>query len=533
MSTAASRRVPTLAILWALIAAFAVAASTYAIARHMARQSTTLDLGIQTQVIWNTAQGRPFESSIEVRNYLADHLSLVLAGLAPLYWIWPDVRLLLAFQALALALGAYPVYRLARAETGEERTALLFALLYLLYPALGFILRFDFHAEALVIPLLLAALWLWKAGRLGLASLALLLALLCREETGLTIAGLGLVLALRSRGQERRLAVQWAIVGAAWSILGMALVMPHLRGEPSDTFRQCFQHLGPSYGAALGRIVSNPIGAVADSWSGLATYKATLLPRLLLPLSFLPLAAPLLLVPLLPSLAPAFFSRCLPHSTIYYQYTAPMIPVLFWAGMQGFRRVEGWLARRVRGRRHFGAREGLLLLLALGTAGALGWDFPWWKPVEGAGLYRVGRPEWPANQAAFLEAAALIPPEAALAADNYLGPQFAHRRQFYLFPAGESWRADFIILDLQTNPPTRDDFYRPLLRLLECHDPVGTLGGPSNPECRAEPAGFDWAAYGVRYWRDGILLLEHGYPWGTQQAKALQEVRRLWKAAPP
>lgn len=542
----------TLYILGAMVLLFAAGAAAYSILRHMDRQSTTLDLAIQDQVVWNTSQGRPFASSIEVRNYLADHLSLILALLAPFYWIWPDVRLLLAFQAVALALGAYPVFRLTREETGDERLGLLLALVYLLYPALGFMARFDFHAEALVTPLLLAALWQWRARRTGLASLFLVLALLCREETGLVIAGLGLVWALREKGPERRLAGQWAIIGLAWSLLGMGLVMPHLRGGPSDTFQACFQHLGPSYGGALLGLLRDPWGAVAGSWAGLVGYKATFLPRLLLPLAFLPLLAPLLLLPMLPAVAPAFFSRCLPHSTIYYQYTAPLIPFLFWAAAVGCHRAEGWLVRLLQkggaggarqapspgepagpaaGARHAPPRQKpggaptagrviLALLLLLGTAGALLWDFPWWKPVEGPGLYAVGRPGAPPNQAAFREAAALIPPDAALAAGSTLAPHFAHRQEIYLFPYWESWRAEYILLDLAAGPPAAAADYDRLLQVL------------GRPREGVDPLfGTD---YGVRYWRDGILLLQRGYAADPAvQEKVVREVERLMRAPGP
>jgi len=492
-------------------------------------------------VVWNSARGRPFESSIEVSNYLADHLSLVLALLAPLYWIWPDVRLLLAVQAFVLALGAYPVYRLARADGVEERPALLFSLLYLVYPALGFINRFDFHAEALVVPLLLAALAMWRAQRFGWASLWLILALSCREETGLVVAGLGLVLAIRARGLERRLAWQWMVIGLVWSLLGMGVVMPHLRGQPSDTFLSCFQHLGPSYGAALARLVRDPLGVVRDSWSGLTPVKATFLPRLLLPLAFLPLLAPGCLVPLLPSLVPAVFSRCIPHSTIYYQYTAPMIPILFWGGIRGFCRLERFLVARLGGGRklRFGPREGLLMLMVLGTLAALAWDPPGWKEIGGKGFYPVGRPRRLANREAFREVAALIPPDAPLAADNFLGPHFAHRRQFYFWGAGESWRADYILVNLATLSPGSgagrqqlDSLERILAYPLYRHQgapPAGVLlidrGYPL--EDRPQPL----APYGVRYWREGFLLLVRNDPPDKQlHLQILREVEQRRQA---
>ncbi len=504
------QRVPP--CIWVMILLFGLGLACFSILRHVYRQSTILDLGIQSQVIWNTAHGRFFASSLEVSNYLADHLSPILALLAPLYWIWPDARLLLAFQSLALALGAYPVYRLADAEIQDRRVASAFALLYLLYPAVGFLARFDFHAEALVVPLLLMALWTWKSRRFGLASLWLILALCCREETGLVVACLALVLALRGRGQERRLAWQWLAIGLVWSVLGMGLVMPHLRGQESDTFLACYQHLGPSYSTGLMHLVRDPFGALADSWRGLVYFKATWLPRLLLPLGLLPLLALPALLPLAPALLAGLLSRCLPHSTIYYQYTAPMIPFLFAAGIQGYRRAERFLSQRLdRGGRRFSSREALLLLLLLGTAGALAWDFPWTRPIDGSGLYPVGGLQLPANQESFREALALIPADAAVAADNRSGPQVANRRYFYFFPYWESDRADWVLLDLQSYPPDDPQVYQRLEELL-------TPGGPAAPEQR----------YGVRYWNQGILLLQRGFPSSpVLRDEVLQELARL------
>ncbi|MGC8874535.1 MAG: DUF2079 domain-containing protein [Chloroflexia bacterium] len=489
-----------------MVLAAAAGFSAYSLLRHTFLQSTLYDLGIQDQVVWNTAQGRPFASSIEVRFYLADHLSLILGLFAPLYRVWPDVRLLLSLQAFALALGAYPLYRLARREVAG-RYALLFPALYLLYPALGFINRFDFHAEAFVTPFLLLALWLWEERRYGAASLGLALALSCREEVGLAIALWATVQALYLGGRERRLALCWVAIGALWTVLGMGLVMPHLRGAPSDTFVACFGHLGPSYGAALLRFLRHPAAVLSESWHGLGGYKASFLPRLLLPLAFFPLLAPLSLLPLLPGMLSALFSRCLPHSTIYYQYTAPMIPFLFAGGIRGFARA----ARRLERQQHL-----LPLLLLLGTAAALAWDFPWWKPIEGPGLYPVGRPERPANLVAFHKAAALVPADAALAADNHLGPHFAHRESFYLFPYGESWRAQFVLLDLTRADPHERPFWETLHTLL-IYPFYRHRGGPERTllldgSLPVEEVPSPWGAFGVRYFQQGILLLERGYP---------------------
>ena len=45
------------------------------------------DLGILHQVLWNTAHGRPFASSVSHMSYLGDHFSPTFALLAPLEWL--------------------------------------------------------------------------------------------------------------------------------------------------------------------------------------------------------------------------------------------------------------------------------------------------------------------------------------------------------------------------------------------------------------------------------------------------------------
>ena len=65
---------------------------------------------------------------------LAAHVDPILVAFAPLWRLWPSPDLLLIVQAVAVALGALPVFRLARRRLGRDDAALGFALAYLLYP---------------------------------------------------------------------------------------------------------------------------------------------------------------------------------------------------------------------------------------------------------------------------------------------------------------------------------------------------------------------------------------------------------------
>ena len=72
---------------------------------------TGYDLGIYDQVVWNLSHGRIWETTLvyETSGYY-DHFEPVLVLIAPLYWLWSDVRVLLIVQALALGLGSLPIY---------------------------------------------------------------------------------------------------------------------------------------------------------------------------------------------------------------------------------------------------------------------------------------------------------------------------------------------------------------------------------------------------------------------------------------
>ena len=53
--------------------------------------------------------------------------------------------MLLVAQALIVATGALPAFWLGRRWLGDDRLALAFAAVYLLYPALQHATLFDFH----------------------------------------------------------------------------------------------------------------------------------------------------------------------------------------------------------------------------------------------------------------------------------------------------------------------------------------------------------------------------------------------------
>ena len=153
------------------------------------------DVGNLTQTVWSTAHGRFLEMTDvqgEQISRLGAHFDPLVALLAPLWWLWPSPELLLVVQTICVALGAVPVFLLARKHLGSDWSGLAFALVYLLYPPTQWLVVDDFHPVALAAPLLLAAIWFLDEGRLLPFALCAGAACLTKEQIGLVVAVLGI-----------------------------------------------------------------------------------------------------------------------------------------------------------------------------------------------------------------------------------------------------------------------------------------------------------------------------------------------------
>src|SRR5207248_2588937 len=163
---------------------------------------------------------------------LGAHVDPILVLFAPLWWIWPSSHMLLTAQAIAIALGALPIFWLARKRLGSERAAACFALAYLLLPAVEWLTLNEFHPVALACPLLLYAFWFLDDDRLGWFAIFAVLAAMTKEEIALAVAGFGIWYAL---AKGRRLAgAAIAALGIGWAAIAIGVVIPHFNhGAPS------------------------------------------------------------------------------------------------------------------------------------------------------------------------------------------------------------------------------------------------------------------------------------------------------------
>ncbi len=411
-------------LLWPAIAAFAAGFAAISIGRHRAFNTGRFDLGNMTQAIWNTAHG----DFLQVTNLagrqtsrLGSHFDPILAAFAPLWLAWPSTDMLMVVQALAVALGALPVFWLGRKHLGSQRAGLGFALAYLLYPATEWLTLNEFHPVAFACPLLLFAFWYLDEDRLLPFALFSLAAIACKEEIGLVVSGFG-VWYLVSR-RKRRAGACIVAGGIAASVLAVEVVVPHFAGNAS-AFYSRYSEVGGTPGGVLKTLFTHPLTVLENAFSG---SDIDYLAHMLVPLGFLFLLSPWLLLAALPEAALNVLSKNPYQASLYFHYTAGLIPPLVVASVLG----AGSLARRRPNLKHLiGPGIVVLALLSNFWLGAL----PIWASVPGGNAFQKNGTKITAHDRITAHAVSLIPTDATVSATNTLGAHLSARHRIFSFP---------------------------------------------------------------------------------------------------
>jgi uncharacterized membrane protein len=428
-----------LPLLWTAIAAYAAAFASLSTLRYRGFESGRFDLGNMVQAVWSTAHGHPLQVTNlhgQQVSRLAAHFDPILLVFAPLWRLWPHPSLLLGAQAIAIAIGALPVFWLARKQLGSERAALGFALAYLLYPATEWLTLNEFHPVALACPFLLFALWYLDEDRLPAFTAFAVLATLTKEEIPLVVAGLGIWYAVSRRRWLTGGAI--AAAGAAVSALAVQVVIPHFHGAESHFYNR-YQAAGGSASGIVKKAFTDPGRLLSIAFDHRGTHY---LLDLLLPLATLSVLAPLVLIAALPELLLNLLSSADAQSSIHYHYTAGEIPFFVAAAIFGAKRLG----------RHAEAAAGVAVVAAVAGNFFLG-PLPIWRFIPGGETLQANAAHVSGHDRAAARALALIPPTAPVTATNSLGAHLSQRKRIFSFPHVEG--AAWVVVD--TRKPSIGD----------------------------------------------------------------------------
>ena len=313
------------------------------------------DFGHFGQRVANTWSGRGFLMETPSLPPFWDHFNPGLALLAPLWGLWPDPKLFMLIQAACLALSAPIIHAIARHLGATPTEATMWATAYLLYPALGQLnlsFSYGWHPVSLALPLLFLTLLCLLKGQRIRALVAAVLACSFREDVVVIWGCLAAAMALqggwsRWRGRQSESPLSeahtlsdklpiwiWVTINVV-SIVAFVLILEFAGFRRFQVSR--FDTLGDS---GL-QVILSPILRPSVFWGTvLRSESAYFLLALLVPMGLKALSRGrwILLACALPvGVLLAWDHR--PATSIAFQYTTTLIPIVFLAAMIGAREV--------------------------------------------------------------------------------------------------------------------------------------------------------------------------------------------------
>lgn len=460
-----------LAAVWALIFAYGIYFSAFSIQRHRAFLTNASDLGQIDQAIWNSLQGRPLEFTRRTGEQsirLTDHVEPIFVLISPILLLYDNVEALLILQSFVIALGALAVFWIARAkltavelnlaaEPGREHgnrhrqiecAGVLFAALYLLFPALEAANLAEFHAVTFVPAFALFAYHFGSQKMWGWFALFAILLLLVKEEIALLVMMLSGFFAVSNFKFQisnfntlparfisylktaPRVPLVFTVLSVVWFLATVFVIIPHFNalGRSPYTCRYVVSEECPE--VVRGLFLPERLGYLFQllASSGFVS--------LLDPVALL-LGAPLLLANVI-SNYPAQYSGT-------FHYSAPVVPYFVLAAIGGSAWLAHKMARKRQGERdsHSFARSPLLLIpLGVFVIAVAYHVLVGYTPIARA--YEL--PEITARNELFQRFAKQIPRDAKLSTTPSLHPHLSHRQVLYRYPVVND--ADYVLLDV-------------------------------------------------------------------------------------
>ena len=410
--------------------------------------TATYDQALFLQELWSTVQGRPFESSLssvlsgpvkvggELPRidylHLGQHVNALTLAVAPLLVLFGSWALPLA-QVSVLTAAGLVLWRIASRRLPESLAIRITAAYYLSGAVIGPALE-NFH-DLIWLPLLgflvVESLLEERRGQLIISALLLLLV---REDSGLVLFSLGLWAVVRRPG-VRWMAACLMLSSFLWVLLVTGWMQPAVDSSLSDRFLQeKFGHLvedvsGGTFAVMLG-MLRQPLALLQAIVSPPGSTVGFLL-ALSLPLLFVPLLSPdsalLVAVPLFIALV----SQGRSALSVTLRYVLALVPGLYLGAILWWQsHPEIWSRRWIRRCWTGAITLGLVLTLVANPHRSLSAlvpdSFSPWVHVPPAQMLQ--------RRAAALEAVAMIPQQASVAADTPLLPLLAQRDVAIRFP---------------------------------------------------------------------------------------------------
>lgn len=405
---------------------YAVFMSTFTVQWHYKLKTANYDLGINNNLIFGALHGKFMESPVSMpenpAGYLAIHVKLGQYVYLPIYALFPRAETLLIIQSVCCALGALPLFAFARRRVSAVAAAGI-ALSYLCWYPMQSANFYEVHDIPIASCFVLATIWALDTRRWVWFALAFLAGMITREDTPIGMAVIGTFAMLS--GFRPRVGLLMTVISLSWFVFLRFLVMDQagdwwfpsmykgLWSAPEEGFR-----------SVLKTITTNPAFTLTKL---VETRKVYFIMHLFVPLAFLPLRRWYLWAAALPGFVLTMLATDYKPPTMFtFQYVMHWGPYLFAAAPLALaaisRRPDDGIARA----------RGALGAMVFATF-ALQYNYGAFPKREGSfqGGYKtisfIMSDAERQRYADLRRIIARIPPDASVAATEYVGPHVSSR----------------------------------------------------------------------------------------------------------
>jgi hypothetical protein len=263
-----------------------------------------------------------------------------------------------------------------------------------------------------------------------------------KEEIVFIALALGLFILIVQR--ERKLGAGLILASSMWGIVVLQIIIPHFHNQGVGAgyfFIERYHYLGENIPEIVVTILTQPNLVLSRL---LVARKIAFVLHLLVPLAFIPLAGAEILALGLPTLGYLLISDDPFQTSIKYQYTAPLLPILFFAAVAGIERLQKRIFRIDPADRIAARTFSLAMLIAVAGIG----NYYFQSPGPLAQEFAPTQYEFTSHTAVRHILVQRIPLTVPVMAESNFVPHLSQRRFIYQAPNAPDLRQiEYVIAD--------------------------------------------------------------------------------------
>lgn len=293
------------------------------------------DMALYAHAMWNLCHGTP-ESSLFGTNFWANHSNYIALVLVPIYKIFPHPLTLITLKITSFVLGGFLLYRMTKEPLGGLIANVLLVI-YFLFPANIFMLLHEFDFESLSIAIIFLIFYFQTRGNYAGFLICVILLTTVKENMPFVVIALGIYYLLFGKTEKLKWGGAALFIGLTALIVIFKILTPWARAElvlNENAYLGMYAQIGKSPQEVLLNIFRHP-EILSEKIATPANLKYSR--DLFGPLTTYSFLSPHILMVALPILLQNMLSSVWTMHTIFYHYTASIVPLIFLAAANSFR----------------------------------------------------------------------------------------------------------------------------------------------------------------------------------------------------